>query len=225
MSEEQLEVTLLLSITFCSIVLFFLCLLKQNKMNSMIWSLLFPKAILHIILFFETFLYTYQAFGEIVSKFGFAVFTHLFPITEHSVITCFFIVLGKTLVEQSIPLILFIDVCFSYEVCRKIGKGEEEKMFRINYIMIGGIVIFFNLFVIDTFLVICVIMLFNNWIMGILTLILILREKEFNVNGYNKLLFALIFVSQFVMYNLFIIFWILYYTNQTVDFISTCELC
>ena len=127
--------------------------------------------------------------------------------------TCFFIVLGKTLVEQSIPLILFIDVCFSYEVCRKIGKGEKEKMFRINYIMIGGIVIFFNLFVIDTFLVICVIMLFNNWIMGILTLILILREKEFNVNGYNKLLFALIFVSQFVMYNLFIIFWILYYTN------------
>lgn len=95
-------------------------------------------------------------------------------------------------------------------------------MFRINYIMIGGIVIFFNLFVIDTFLVICVIMLFNNWIMGILTLILILREKEFNVNGYNKLLFALIFVSQFVMYNLFIIFWILYYTNQTVDFINGC---
>ena len=58
--------------------------------------------------------------------------------------------------------------------------------------------------------------------MGILTLILILREKEFNVNGYNKLLFALIFVSQFVMYNLFIIFWILYYTNQTVDFINGC---
>lgn len=78
MSEEQLEVTLLLSIIFYSIVLFFLCLLKQNKMNSMIWSLLVPKAILHIILFFETFLYTYQAFGEIVSKFGFAVFTHLF---------------------------------------------------------------------------------------------------------------------------------------------------
>ena len=78
MSEEQLEVTLLLSIIFYSIVLFFLCLMKQNKMNSMIWSLLFPKAILHIILFFEIFLYTYQAFGEIVSKFGFAVFTHLF---------------------------------------------------------------------------------------------------------------------------------------------------
>lgn len=224
MSEEQLELTLLLSIVFYSVVLFLLCLVKQNKMSSMIWSLLFTKAILHIILFFESFLYINQSFGEIVNKFGFAVFTHLFPTTEQSEITFIFLCLGKTMVEQSIPLILFIEVCFSYEVYRKIGKGDEEKMFRINYIMIGGIVIFLNLFVIDAFLVICVIMLFNNWIMGILTMIQILREKEFNLNG-NKFTFALIFLSQFLMFTLFFIFWIFYYISPTVDFISEWFSC
>lgn len=224
MSEEQLEITLLLSIVFYSVILFLLYLMKQNKMLSMIWSLLFIKTILHIILYFESFLYIYQAVGDIVNELGFDIFTHLFPITEESSICFFFLYLGKTMIEQSIPLIMFIEVCFSYEVYRKIGKGEEEKMFRINYIMIGGIIIFLNLFIIDAFLVICVIMLFNNYIMGILTVIKIIREKDFNLNG-NKFTFVLVFIGQFTMYNLFIIFWILYYINPTVDFINDWFSC
>ena len=220
MQDEQIEIFLILSIIFYSVLFLLLFITPTKKKFATIWKLLFIKSILHIILFWETILHLSQGVGSLLISFGGLIFNFI----QQSAVCFFFTYLGKNMTEQTIPIILFIEICFNIEIVRKFKDSPRGKILNIIYCATAFMIVLLNFLVEDAFFYFYMISILDHIIIGIITIIFVCKDKITKLSG-NMTVFKLCFVGQYLMYNLFLIFWIVYYAKPTVNFINFWFSC
>ena len=220
MQDEQIEIFLILSIIFYSILFFLLFITHTKKKFATIWKLLFIKSILHIILFWETILHISQFFGSLIISFGGIIFEFI----QQSTVCFFFTYLGKNMTEQTIPIIIFIEICFNFEIVRKFKPSSRGYILNIIYCVTAFMMALLNFLIEDAFFYFYTILILDHLIVGIIVSIFVCRDKITDLSG-NKTVFKLCFIGPYLMFIFFLIFWIVYYAKPTINFINFWFSC
>ena len=214
MQDEQIEIFLILSIIFYSVIFLLLFITPTKKKLATIWKLIFIKSIMHIILFWETILHLSLGLGSLLISFGGLIFGFI----NQSSVCFFFTYLGKNMTEQTIPIIIFLEICFNIEIVRKFKDSPRGKILNIIYCATAFMIVLLIFLVEDAFFYFYMILMLDHIIIGIITSIFVCTDKITNLSG-NKTIFKLCFIGQYIMFNLFLIFWIVYYAKPTINFI------
>ena len=200
MKEEQIEISLIVSLFGIIFILIKLFLFPSDKAKLTLWRILLFKTLIEIVLLWEIFLHFSMEIATYIVEAGKYLMICLFGFMFEDIsIKYFFVYCIKFIIEQSVPMLILFDIIFSIEVCRVFTKGPAPFILNVSYAITGIIFCFIDMMILDGFSFNVYIGFFANCAIQLYTIVTIVKVERFII-GDNKRKFCAMFITQFAFF-------------------------
>lgn len=220
MKEEQIEISLIVSLLGLIFILLKLFLFPSDKAKLTLWRILLLKTLIEIVLLWEIFLHLSMEIAQYIVEAGKYLMICLFGFMFEDIsIKYFFVYCIKFIIEQSVPMIILFDIIFSIEVSRVFTKGPEPFILNVSYAITGVLFCCVDMIILDGFSFNVYIGSIANCALQLYTIATIVKAERFII-GDNKRKFCAMFITQFASFVVNGVLLYYYYNPTSSAFVS-----